>query len=76
MLSAILPEKWNSASDLEGIFRAHAEQSGLKLGKVAQPLRAAVTGKTSSPPLFDMLRILGPDETLARLRPYAPKEEA
>jgi len=37
------------------------------LGKVAQPLRAALTGSTVSPPIFEVMEILGRDETLARI---------
>ncbi|HEY4986318.1 MAG TPA: hypothetical protein VII39_06830, partial [Bradyrhizobium sp.] len=43
----------------------------LKLGAVAQPLRAALTGKGSSPPLFEMMAVLGREESLARLRSCA-----
>jgi glutamyl-tRNA synthetase len=56
---------------LEEAARTFAEAAGLKLGQVAQPLRAAVTGRTSSPPIFDVLAILGKDESLVRLRAYA-----
>jgi glutamyl-tRNA synthetase len=42
-------------------------QFGLKLGKVAQPLRAALTGRTISPGIFEVMVLLGKDETLARL---------
>jgi glutamyl-tRNA synthetase len=52
---------------LEGAVRAVAEAEGQKLGKVAQPLRAAITGSTVSPPLFEVMEILGRDESLARL---------
>ena len=52
-------------------MRAFAERSGLKLGAVAQPLRAALTGRTTSPPIFDVLAVLGRDESLARLRDQA-----
>ena len=45
--------------------------NGLKLGQVAQPLRAALTGKAASPPLFEMLALLGREESLIRLRAYA-----
>jgi len=48
--------------------RAFADRSALKLGAVAQPLRAALTGRTTSPPIFDVLAVLGRDEALARLR--------
>ena len=61
-----IPE-W-SAEAVEGVVRGFAERSGLKLGAVAQPLRAALTGRTTSPPIFDVLAVLGKDESLARLR--------
>jgi len=50
--------------------RGFAEAKGLKLGQVAQPLRAALTGKASSPPLFEMLALLGREESIGRLRAY------
>ena len=56
---------------LEAAARAHAEAGGLKLGAVAQPVRAALTGKASSPPLFEMLALLGREESCIRLRAYA-----
>jgi glutamyl-tRNA synthetase len=52
---------------LEAAIRDLAEANGLKLGKVAQPLRAAITGSTVSPPLFEVMEILGREECLARL---------
>jgi glutamyl-tRNA synthetase len=52
---------------LEEAVRRVAEDAGLGLGKVAQPLRAALTGRTTSPGIFDVLVLLGRDETLARL---------
>ena len=52
-------------------MRPYAERAGLKLGAVAQPLRAALTGRTTSPPIFDVLAVLGRDESLARLRDQA-----
>ena len=58
---------WSAAST-EARVRAFAEQAGLKLGAVAQPLRAALTGRTTSPPIFEVLNLLGRDETLARLQ--------
>ena len=60
-----------TAPALEEAARKHADDSGVKLGQVAQPLRAALTGKTSSPPLFEMLALLGREESLIRLRAYA-----
>jgi len=53
---------------LEGAVKAHAEAVGLKLGKVAQPMRAALTGRTTSPGIYDVLVSLGREESLARLR--------
>ncbi len=52
-------------------MRSFAEESGRKLGKVAQPLRAALTGKSTSPGIFDVLGVLGREESLARLRDQA-----
>ena len=49
-------------------MRAYAERAGVKLGAVAQPLRAALTGRTTSPGIFDVLAVLGKDESLARHR--------
>jgi glutamyl-tRNA synthetase len=57
-----------TAGTTEATVRAHAEQRALKLGNVAQPLRAALTGRLTSPPVFDVLAVLGRDESLARLR--------
>lgn len=57
---------WTS-EELEGIVRAFAENEGLKLGKAAQPLRAALTGRAVSPGVFDVLVTLGRDLSLARL---------
>ena len=56
---------------IEAEIRAFAEEENLKLGKVAQPLRAAVTGSTVSPPIFDVLATLGRDEALARIKDQA-----
>jgi glutamyl-tRNA synthetase len=60
-------DDWDAAAT-EHAVRAFAEQKSTKLGQVAQPLRAAVTGRTTSPPIFDVLAVLGKDESLARLR--------
>ena len=59
------------AHALETIVREFAEAGGLKLGKVAQPLRAALTGRAVSPPVFDVMAVLGKTEALARLRDHA-----
>jgi glutamyl-tRNA synthetase len=55
------------AANLEAEVRGFAETTGLKLGKIAQPLRAALTGRAVSPPVFDVMAVLGRDESLARL---------
>jgi glutamyl-tRNA synthetase len=59
-------EPW-SAQSAEAAVRAYAERAGVKLGAVAQPLRAALTGRTTSPGIFEVLAVLGKTETLARL---------
>jgi len=61
---------WTGPS-LEAMARAFVEHRGIKLGQIAQPLRAVITGKTNSPPLFEMMALLGKEETLARIRPFA-----
>jgi glutamyl-tRNA synthetase len=60
-----------SAAATEAAVRDYAEARGLKLGQVAQPLRAALTGRATSPGIFDVLEVLGRDESLARLRDQA-----
>ena len=60
-------QEW-SAPEIEAVIREFADKSGLKLGKVAQPLRAALTGRTTSPGIFDVLVVLGREESLARIR--------
>jgi glutamyl-tRNA synthetase len=66
---AVLSEAnaWD-ATALEAAVKAYAEGAGLKLGKLAQPLRVALTGKTTSPGIFDVLASLGREESLARLK--------
>jgi glutamyl-tRNA synthetase len=63
-LEAVSP--W-SAETTESAMRNFAEANNLKLGAVAQPLRAAVTGRTTSPGIFEVLAVLGREECLARL---------
>lgn len=64
---------WNLES-IEAVIRAFAEAEELKLGKVAQPLRAALTGRTTSPGIFDVLAVLGQEESLARIRDQATNQ--
>lgn len=60
-------EPW-SVETLEAAIKGFAEETGRKLGKVAQPLRAALTGTSTSPGIFDVLDVLGREESLARIR--------
>jgi glutamyl-tRNA synthetase len=75
ILAGFLPEivkvePW-SKEGTEAAVRAYAEARGLKLGGVAQPLRAALTGRTASPGIFEVLEVLGKDESIARIRDQA-----
>ena len=63
-------EPW-TVEATEQAGRAFAERRGIKLGGVAQPLRAALTGRTTSPPIFDVLAVLGKNESLSRLQDQA-----
>ncbi|MEF9425653.1 MAG: glutamate--tRNA ligase [Candidatus Mariimomonas ferrooxydans] len=56
-----------SASEIEKVFRLITEKNDIKLGKLAQPVRVAVTGKTESPGIFEVLGIVGKEKTLRRL---------
>ncbi|MFZ9635521.1 MAG: glutamate--tRNA ligase, partial [Alphaproteobacteria bacterium] len=47
--------------------RAAAEAAGAKLGEVAQPLRAALSGTNVSPPIFEVMQVLGREETMGRI---------
>ena len=60
-----------SAPAIESAVRSFAEAHGLKLGGIAQPLRAAITGSSVSPPIFDVMAIIGRDEALARISDQA-----
>ncbi|MEW6256537.1 MAG: glutamate--tRNA ligase [Pseudomonadota bacterium] len=73
-LAALVPQlaaaEW-TAEATEEVVRTYAQSTGVKLGAVAQPLRAALTGRTTSPPIFDVLLVLGREESLARLKDQA-----
>jgi glutamyl-tRNA synthetase len=60
-----------SVPAIDAAIRSFAETRGLKLGKVAQPLRVALTGRTVSPGVFEVMVLIGRDETLARLQDQA-----
>jgi glutamyl-tRNA synthetase len=70
ILAELTPHLQNASwtrDDLEGVVARVAEAHGTKLGKLAPPLRAALAGRTVSPSVFDMMLVLGRDETVARL---------
>ena len=74
-LAELLPQL-EAAADwqvpvLEAVVRGFAEASGQKLGTIAQPLRAALTGRAVSPPVFDVMAVLGREEALSRIRDQA-----
>ena len=75
LLAEILPVLQNvgdwTLANIEAAVREFAEQTERKLGKVAQPLRAALTGRTTSPGIFDVLSVLGREESLARISDQA-----
>jgi glutamyl-tRNA synthetase len=74
-IAALIPRfaglaDWKAAR-LEGIVRDYAAEKKIKLGDAAQPLRAALTGRTTSPGIFDVLEVLGQQESIARLQDQA-----
>ena len=74
-IRALLPRfeaiaDWTSATT-EAAVRDYAAEQGAKLGVIAQPLRAAATGRATSPGIFDVLAVLGREESLGRLRDQA-----
>jgi glutamyl-tRNA synthetase len=75
LLAAVLPvlqavPAW-TAPATEATVKAFAADQGVKLGTIAQPLRAALTGRTASPGIFDVLVILGREESLGRIADVA-----
>ncbi len=60
-----------SAAGAEAAVRDYVEETKVKLGQVAQPLRAALTGRATSPGIFDVLEVLGREESLGRLQDQA-----
>ncbi len=75
LLAALIPlleatDDW-TAQALEMTVKAYADAQGLKLGKLAQPLRAALTGTATSPGIFDVLEVLGREEALGRIADQA-----
>jgi glutamyl-tRNA synthetase len=77
-IKALLPRlealaDWNAATT-EAAVRDYAVEQGAKLGAIAQPLRAATTGRATSPGIFDVLAVLGREESLARLSDQASQD--
>jgi glutamyl-tRNA synthetase len=64
-----------TAETIEQTVRGVSEEAGVKLGQVAQPLRAALTGRATSPGIFDVLVLLGREESLARLADRMTREQ-
>ena len=69
---AMLTEKLEAAKDLaqetqETIFKEVLGATGIKFGKIAQPVRVALTGKTASPGIFEMIEVLGRERVISRL---------
>ena len=60
-------EKWSSYQSQKKAIAAFAEAKDVKFGKLAGPLRVTLSGRTASPSVFDMMMVLGRDETIARL---------
>jgi glutamyl-tRNA synthetase len=70
-LTRVLEKSAWEVPALEATVRGFSEAEGVKLGDIAQPLRAALTGRTTSPPVFDVLAVLGREEALTRIRAHA-----
>ena len=71
ILHELTPQLQNaswSRDELEANVAAVASAHGLGLGKIAAPLRAALAGRSVSPSVFDMMLVLGREETIARLK--------
>ena len=66
LLNVLDGVEW-TAPMLEAAVKSHAEATGIKLGKFAQPLRAALTGTSTSPGIFDVLAVLGRAEAVGRI---------
>lgn len=64
---ALVPMETFTAPEIEKIFMSIIERHNIKLGKLAQPVRVAVTGNTVSPGIFEVLEIVGKEKTLRRL---------
>ncbi|SNS00354.1 glutamate--tRNA ligase [Antarctobacter heliothermus] len=78
ILAALTPQlqdaSWNK-DELEAVLNRFAEDHGTKFGKLAGPLRAALAGRAVTPSVFDMMLVLGRDESVARLDRAAAEKE-
>ncbi len=76
ILGQLTPHLQNASwtrNELEETLNSFAEANGLKFGKLAGPLRAALAGRAVTPSVFDMMLVLGRDETLARISDAATR---
>ncbi len=77
MLKELTPQLQNatwSREPLEALLQQAAEAQGMKFGKLASPLRAALAGRSATPSVFDMMLVLGREETIARLNDAAQEQ--
>jgi glutamyl-tRNA synthetase len=74
-LAALEKSDWDSRT-LDAVVRTLSEREDVKLSAIAQPLRAALTGRSTSPGIFEVMVVLGKEESLARLRDQAGKSAA
>jgi len=65
-----------SKQDWEECFKKLVEEAGIKMGQLAQPVRVALTGRTASPGLFEVMEVLGRERTLFRLRKGIERAQA
>ena len=79
ILNELTPQLQNvswTRDDLEASLNGFAEERETKFGKLAGPLRAALAGRAVTPSVFDMMLVLGKDESLARLQDAAEKAQS
>ena len=68
MITELAAVESYSLENIESLFKKIVEEEGIKLGKLAQPVRVALTGTTVSPGSYDVILLLGKEETLKRLK--------
>ena len=68
MITELAAVESYSLENIESLFKKIVEEEGMKLGKLAQPVRVALTGTTVSPGIYDVILLLGKEETLKRLK--------